>query len=221
MRTVIVMPAYNEGKRVGDTVRSIFALGQDIHIVVIDDGSTDDTMLAAQEAGATVIRHTVNRGQGAALQTGTEWVLAHGADYIVHFDADGQFDAADIVRAVSRFSESAPDVILGSRMLASGNAVPITKKYFLFPIARIVNWAFTGLWLTDVHNGFRVLSRRAAERIIIEEDGMAHNTEIINHIRRAGLTFSEMPVTVRYHRYGQGLRGGFKIVGDLLLSWFV
>jgi len=213
---------------VGETVRSIFALGEEMRVLVVDDGSSDNTADAATFSGATVLRHSVNRGQGAALQTGTEWALAEGAEVIVHFDADGQFVAEDIATALTRLQEFPSDILLGSRYLSfwsrSGaeaiESIPITKRYVLFPIARMVNWAFTGLWLTDVHNGFRVLSRSAAEKIFITHDGMAHNTEIIGQIRRLGLSFEEVPVRVRYRTYGQGLRGGFKILGDLLFSWF-
>lgn len=222
----------------GETVRSVLALGDELEVVVVDDGSTDATGDAARFAGATVLRHSVNRGQGAALQTGTEWALAHGADVVVHFDADGQFDAADIPRALQHLQERGVDIVLGSRLSSRaeanafvipesaprgypGSSVPITKHYFLLPIARLVNWAFTGVWLTDAHNGFRVLSRRAAEQIVIHHDRMAHNTDIVAQIRERGLSFAEMPVSVRYNRYGQGLGGGVKIVADLLVGWFL
>lgn len=221
MRVCVVIPAYNEVGRAGDTVRAIFALGAGYDVMVVDDGSSDGTSDATRFAGATMFRHSVNRGQGAALQTGTEWALAHDADYIVHFDADGQFNAADIPRAVQYLQEHGVDILLGSRMLAADNVIPATKRYVLLPIARLVNWAFTGVWLTDAHNGFRVLSRRAAEQIVIHHDRMAHNTDIIAQIREHGLSFAEMPVRVRYDRYGQGLSGGVKIVADLLVGWFL
>ncbi|MBI4098869.1 MAG: glycosyltransferase family 2 protein [Candidatus Magasanikbacteria bacterium] len=247
MQTTIVIPAYNEGGRVGETIRAIFALERGYKVVVVDDGSVDGTSDAARFAGATVLRHAVNRGQGAALQTGTEWALARGADHIVHFDADGQFDAADILRGIALLVESSLDVVLGSRIVIppdqspgqairdpvnlldprfrgddnqNRNTIPFTKRYVLFPIARLVNWAFTGVWLTDAHNGFRVLSRRAAEQIVIHHDRMAHNTDIVAQIREREISFAEMPIHVRYNRYGQGLGGGVKIVADLLIGWF-
>ncbi|MEK7102204.1 MAG: glycosyltransferase family 2 protein [Patescibacteria group bacterium] len=262
MRVFVVIPAYNEASRVGDTVRAIFALGQfspplqvgdqeGVRVVVIDDGSEDGTADAAQFAGATVLRHAVNRGQGASLQTGTAWALEQGADCIVHFDADGQFDAADIPRAVRHLNERGVDIVLGSRMLQLSSRaearrepesrdltdeisplaslgrndalchIPATKRYMLLPIARLVNWAFTGVWLTDAHNGFRAFSRRAAEQIVIHHDRMAHNTDIVAQIRERGISFAEMPIRVRYNRYGQGLGGGVKIVADLLVGWFL
>ena len=238
MRTIVIIPAYNEADRVGETVRSVLALEKFfllpracselysggsqgwLEVIVVDDGSTDGTADAAVFAGATVLRHYINRGQGAALQTGAEWALARGADCVVHFDADGQFDARDIIRAVNGLQESGIDVILGSRALIENNEIPITKRYLIHPVARIINWAFTGLFLSDVHNGFRALSRHAVQKIVIEQDKMAHSTEIINHIRRNKLSFEEMPVKVKYDEYGQGIRGGFRILGDLLVSWF-
>ncbi|OGL88377.1 hypothetical protein A3H75_03420 [Candidatus Uhrbacteria bacterium RIFCSPLOWO2_02_FULL_51_9] len=249
MRTVVVLPAFNEAARIRETVRAIFALEHGYKVVVVDDGSEDGTGEAARFAGATVLRHAVNRGQGAALQTGTEWALAQGVDAIVHFDADGQFDAADIPRAVDHLAERGVDIVLGSRLLRlssraesrdlnveisplprikSGvgrndifNSIPATKRYVILPIARFVNWAFTGVWLTDAHNGFRVLSRRAAEQIVIHHDRMAHNTDIVAQIREREISFAEMPIRVRYNRYGQGLGGGVKIVADLLVGWFL
>ena len=218
MRITVVIPAFNEAARLGETVRAIFALGHGYDVVVVDDGSEDGTSDAALFSGATVLRHAVNRGQGAALQTGTEWALAHDADAIVHFDADGQFDAADIPRACVLLEERGVDVVLGSRLRLN---VPATKRYLLLPVARIVNWAFTGVWLTDAHNGFRVFSRSAAEQIVISNDRMAHNTDIVAQIRERGLSFAEMPVAVHYDRYGQGVGGGVKIVADLLVGWFL
>ena len=96
----------------------------------------------------------------------------------------------------------------------------LTKKYFILPLARLFNFFLTGVWLSDAHNGFRVLSARAARQVTIEEDRMAHGTEILDKIVRLGLKFKEMPVTVHYHRYGQGVAGGLTIFKDLLLKRF-
>lgn len=213
----VVVPAYNEATYIGRVIRGLFECGYK-NVVVVDDGSVDETAKVAKEAGADVIRHAVNRGQGAALQTGNEYTLSLGADYVVHFDADGQFNPADIDPALRALSEAKADVLLGSRFLGKHSNIPFFKKYFILPVGRLVNRFFTGLSLTDVHNGFRILNRRAMEKIKISQDRMAHNTDIIEQIKFFNLRYLEFPVEVTYHEYGQGFGGGVKIVRDLILN---
>ena len=214
---VAVIPAYNEAATIGRVVRDL--LGQGVErCVVVDDGSADATAPAAHAAGATVITHLINRGQGAALQTGNEYAVAIGATAVVHFDADGQLTAADVPGAIERLIKANLDVVLGSRFLDNRSQIPWTKKYIVLPVARLINRFLTGLKLTDVHNGFRVLSLRALRQVSITHDGMAHNTEIIREIKRQGLTWAEYPVEVIYHEYGQGIGGGFKIIWDLIFK---
>lgn len=216
----VVIPAYNEEKTVAPVVRGIFVANPGAQVVVVDDGSSDKTARLAQESGAVVLQHAINRGQGAALQTGNDYALRLGARIIVHFDADGQFEPQEIASLVAPIENGEVEVVLGSRFLKN-NRMPWSKKYLLLPLARLVNFIFTGLWLTDAHNGFRAMSRRAAEAIKISQDRMAHNSEITRQIKQNHLSFAESPVTVRYHRYGQGIGGGFKIIKDLLFGKFI
>ncbi len=216
----VVVPAYNEEKKIGRVVRGLFDHGI-TNVVVVDDGSEDNTARAAAQAGAIVKRHLVNRGQGAALQTGDEFCLARGATVVAHFDGDDQFKPEDILSAAAEMEKSGVDIILGSRFLDDKSKIPFFKKYFILPAARIINHLATGVKLTDAHNGFRVLNRRALEKIKITQDGMAHNSEIITRIKKNNLRFAEFPVTVVYHEYGQGVGGGIKIIRDLIISRFV
>lgn len=213
----VVVPAYNEEKNIGRVVRDLIKYGY-TNIIVVDDGSSDKTGAEARAAGAVVLRHPLNRGQGAALQTGDDYVLSRGASAVVHFDADGQFDPADIAPALKLLEEKKLDVVLGSRFLDKRSHIPFFKKYLIFPAGRLINFFLTGLRLSDVHNGFRVLSRRALEQIRITQDGMAHNSEIIAQIKKKNLPFAEQPVAVYYYEYGQGIGGGFKILRDWILS---
>jgi len=213
----VVVPAYNEEKKIGRVIRGLFEQGYK-NIVVVDDGSTDRTAEIARQAGAVVLRHEVNRGQGAALQTGNEHALRAGAEIVVHFDADGQFNPADIRPAIEKLKDF--DVVLGSRFLDSRSRIPWFKRHIVLPVSRWINFVFTRLKLTDVHNGFRALSRKALEKLHISHDGMAHNSEIISQIREHGLTFVEQPVEVTYYEYGQGIGGGVKILWDLIVSKF-
>lgn len=216
----IVVPAYNEEKNIVQTISGLLSHGYK-NIVVVDDGSSDNTVKLAKQAGAEVVSHEINRGQGASLQTGHEYVLLRDAQIIVDFDADGQFDAKDIALAVSKIQENKFEVVLGSRFLIDNPEVPFTKKYFILPLARLINGLFTGVKLTDAHNGFRVFSRSALEKIRITQDKMAHNTEIIAQIRKNKLHFEEVPVRVKYLTYGQSWRGGLEIIKDLIVNFFI
>lgn len=214
---LIIVPAYNEESTIGRVLRGLFEQGWK-EIVVINDGSTDATGETAKRERATVLRHAINRGQGAALETGNEYARRLGADVVVHFDADDQFDPADIAPAVEKLKRANLDAVLGSRFLDTRSTVPALKRYIILPLARWINFVFTGVKLTDAHNGFRVLSRRALERIRITQDGMAHNSEIIAELKEQGLRFAEHPVAVRYFEFGQGPLGGLKIIWDLIIS---
>lgn len=213
----VVVPAYNEEKAIGRVIRGLFERGYK-KVIVVDDGSSDNTGSVAKDAGAIVARHPVNRGQGAALQTGNELALKYGAEIIVHFDADGQFNPDDISGAVRLMNEKKLDIILGSRFLDNRSKIPYFKKKFMLPLARWATGLIAGIKLSDAHNGFRILNRKAAEAIKITQDGMAHNSEIIAKIKSRGLKFSEYPVEVVYHEYGQGIGGGVKIIVDLIFS---
>lgn len=214
-----IVPAFNEQQTIERVVRGL----QDKvdKIVVIDDASTDNTGAVAQQAGAIVLRHQMNRGQGAALETGHEYARQLGADYVLHFDADGQLDPADILPALHTLQDHQADILFGSRFLGKDSNIPWSKKNIIFPIGQIVSRAFGSLPLTDVHNGFRILAHYALQKIFITQDRMAHATEIPVLTKKHGLRSIEFPVKVTYHDYGQGGRGGVQVVKDLLTGVFV
>lgn len=215
----VVLPAFNEEKKIGRVIRGLFEHGFN-QVVVVDDGSLDNTSQEAVNAGATVLNHSINRGQGAALQTGNDYALQNGAEIIVHFDADGQFNPADIKSGIDRLCLESADVLLGSRFLDNRSRIPFFKKYAILPVSRFINNLFSGLKLTDVHNGFRIMTRQAAEKICITQAGMAHNSEIPRLIKENNLKYVEHPVEVFYFENGQGVGGGIKILWDLLLANF-
>jgi len=216
----VIIPAHNEAERIGRVIRGLFEHGWK-NVVVVDDGSSDNTAEVARAEGVNLVRHEINRGQGAALQTGNEYAWAQSAEIIVHFDGDDQFDAGDIKGAVELLQNNSLDVVLGSKILDNRSLIPGLKKYFIIPIGRVVNFLMTGVWLTDVHNGFRVLTPLATEKIVITQDGMAHNSDILRQIKKLKLPFAEYPVKVVYHEFGQGTGGGVKIIFDWLISLFV
>lgn len=215
----IVIAAYNEGGVIGGVVRPLVAAGY--QVVVVDDGSPDATSARARDAGAAVLRHAVNRGQGAALQTGLRYALVHGATIVVTFDADGQHVAEDVPRIVKPIAGGAADIVLGSRFLEHAGDVPPLRR-LLLRLAVIFTGVMSGVRLTDTHNGLRAMSARAAAQIDLHLDRMAHASEIIDQLVRTRLPVTEVPVTVRYTAYsvdkGQRAGNAAGIVWDYLTS---
>ncbi|MFA6490729.1 MAG: glycosyltransferase family 2 protein [Candidatus Magasanikbacteria bacterium] len=216
---LVVIPAYNEKLRVGRVIRGLFEHGYK-DVLVVDDGSKDDTALEAEKAGAKVIKHEINRGQGAALETGDAYARNVGAEIVIHFDADGQFNPLDIEPALKLMRDKNVDLVFGSRFLDSRSKIPWQKKYLILPAARWINFVFTGITLSDAHNGFRILSKKALSKVVFLHDRMAHNTEILKIVKKNNLTYAESPVEVTYLNYGQGLSGGFRIILDLIIASF-
>lgn len=213
---VAIVPAYNEAKRIGTVVTQLCTVVD--CVVVVDDASNDSSARVAQEAGAVVLRHNLNRGQGAALETGHVYARNIGATYVVHFDGDGQFDVADIAPAIAALKAAQADILFGSRFLKDNISIPWLKRKLLLPLARIVDSIFGAVPRSDVHNGFRILSARALQHIIITQDRMAHATQIPQLVRKHQLSYIEHPVTVTYHEYGQSSMAGFRIIADLLFK---
>lgn len=204
---VVVIAAYNEARVIGDVVRSVVAEGW--CVVVVDDGSTDETFEQLAHLPVWRMRHIINRGQGAALQTGISHALSLGAEVIVTFDADGQHDPAQIVDVVGPVSSGRCDVAIGSRFLDGRSQMPV-GRYFVLKVGMLFTRLTTGLRVTDTHNGFRAFSRNVAERLSIAMDRMAHGSEILQQIARHRWQYCEVPVTIRYTDYSlaKGQRSG-------------
>lgn len=216
----IVIPCYNEGEILRKTVEALLPLGYEV--VVVDDGSYEDPHETLADLTIHYLRHPINLGQGAALQTGMDYARSQGADAVIHFDADGQHDKDDIPRFLAAL-EAGADVVVGSRFLRESDLAHVPKgKRLLLRCARIVNGLFTGMWLTDAHNGFRALGRKALETIDLTENRMAHATEIMSQIRIAKLKVAEIPVTIHYTEYsqakGQKWTNSLNILIDLILN---
>lgn len=215
MKVICVIPAWNEAKNITKVINGVKPFVSEV--VVIDDCSKDETSALAKEAGATVFRHPINRGQGAALQTGNDYALKNGADIIVHFDADDQFSAAEIADMIAPIINGQADIVFGSRFLGKKANLPFLKKYLIMPLAGLFTRFILGIKLSDPQNGFRAMSRKAAEAINIFNREMAHNSEIQIKAFKKKLRIAEVPITVTYHRFGQKLSGGFKVIRDLFI----
>lgn len=223
MNTFIIIPAFNEEKTITNVVGEVKKFGK---VIVVDDGSKDFTKDFAKNAGAEVLSHVINRGQGAAIRTGVEYALNKGADIIIHFDADGQHNVNDIEKIITPILLNESDVVLGSRFLknkTSGlkNNIPFVR-FLLLKTAIIFTRVISGIKITDAHNGFRAMSKTAAQKIKITQDGMAHASEILDEIIKNNLKYKEIPVQVKYTDYskskGQSSLNFFNILKDLLFS---
>ncbi len=215
----VVVPAYNEAQVIAETVRSLAPLFS--LVVVIDDGSRDRTSAEAADAGARVVRHAINLGQGGALATGIEAALRlPEVRYIVTFDADGQHRPEDAATMVHRLRASDLDIALGTRF-AGPKVDAGWAKRLLLKVAVFYTRRDTGLPLTDTHNGLRAMTRPFAEDLHITESGMAHASEILNHVADSKAKWVEVPVHIRYTEYskakGQPLINSVNILFDRFL----
>jgi polyprenyl-phospho-N-acetylgalactosaminyl synthase len=212
----IVIAAFNEAAVIGPIVSDI--VGRSYRVVVVDDGSHDATGQIALSAGATVLAHPVNLGQGAALQTGLKFALQQGAGYVVTFDADGQHRSSDIARLIDALIDHDAAYALGSRFLGSSRGMPIGRR-LLLQAAIWLTRVMTGLRLTDTHNGLRAMTREGASRISMRQNRMAHASELLEQVAASGLHHIEVPVTIDYTRYslakGQRLSDSVAILFDL------
>ncbi len=214
MKIFCVIPAYNEAQNIVAVINRVKPVVDEL--VVVDDHSADQTLALAKSTGVTVLHHIVNRGQGAALQTGNDYALLHNADIIVHFDADGQFLAEEIKDITKPIIDGQADIVFGSRFLGKKSNLPRLKKNIIMPLAKAINKIFFGINLSDPQNGFRAMNAKVAKEIRIENDGMAHCNEILIKSFRRKYRIQEVPITVIYHEFGQKFSGGIRIIKDLL-----
>ncbi len=217
----IVIPAFNEAGVIGDIVadaRTVFS-----HVVCVDDGSRDETGDVALAAGAHVVTHPVNLGQGAAIQTGVEYARGQpGARVFATFDADGQHQVKDLVRMIDRLIAEDVDLVIGTRFADPGivNHAPLPKRLVLRSAARLSRRS-RKLGLTDAHNGLRVFNKRVADGLDITMSGMSHASEFIALACDNRWRVTEEPVEILYTEYskskGQPLLNGVNIAFDGLL----
>jgi glycosyltransferase involved in cell wall biosynthesis len=213
MKISCVIPAYNEAKNIKSVITKVIPLVDEV--IVVDDCSKDNTFELINQTKAIALRHIINRGQGAALQTGDEYALLHGADIVVHFDADDQFKAEEIPNLIAPILNGQADAVFGSRFLGSAN-FPFIKRFIIMPLARFIN-RLSGIKMSDPQSGFRALNRSALSQIKIENRGMAHCSEILHKTFKTKARIIEVPITVTYHEFGQSFGGGFKIIKDLFI----
>lgn len=219
--TWLVIPCFNEGQVIFDVIanaRETFP-----NIVAVNDGSRDNSAEAIHAAGAHLVNHPVNLGQGAAIQTGVEYARAQaGAQYFVTFDADGQHQVKDVVAMVNRLRTEPVDIIVGTRFAGQDNSqVPWIKRVVLKTVV-MLSPRTKRLGLSDAHNGLRAFNRKVAEEMDIRMNGMSHASEIVAMIDHHGWRVAEQPVDILYTEYsmskGQSLINGVNILADGLMA---
>ena len=211
----VVIAAFNEAKVIREVVTGVVQGGW--NVVIVDDGSSDATATEAKVPGAIVLKHRINLGQGASLQTGIDYALRRGATAIVTFDADGQHDAADIPLLIDALADH--DIALGSRFLGRVEGASARRMAMLRTATKVSN-RLSGMELTDSHCGLRAFRATAAPALRISQNRMAHASELLRKIKTSGLRLVEVPVTIKYteHSKSKG-QGGIQAV-RILFDYF-
>lgn len=204
MKTAIIIPAYNEAKVIKETLLDIQKYlkktrQNNTHLVVVDDGSTDNSGSIAQKYCDFLLTHKKNCGLGASLATGIEFAKRNNYDFCITFDSDGQHDPKDIGKALKKLKNSY-DIVIGSRFIGSHSNMPKIRRKILF-ISNLVTFLFFGVWTTDSQSGFRGLSKKAIQQIRIKSNRMEVSSEFFGEIKRLKLKFTEIPIHVRYTKY--------------------
>ena len=221
--TWLIVPCYNEAT----VIREVLSHARETfpNIVAVNDGSADNSAQEIHTAGAHLVNHPVNLGQGASIQTGVEYARSQpGAQYFVTFDADGQHQVKDVVRMIARLREEPVDIIVGTRFgrpRAEGDQVPWIKRVVLKTVV-LLSPTTRKLGLTDAHNGLRVFNKKVADEMNIRMNGMSHASELVSMIAEQKWRVAEEPVDILYTEYsmskGQSLINGVNILADGLLA---
>lgn len=217
--TWLIIPCFNEGTVIGDVIRH--ARETFPNIVAVNDGSSDNSAEEIHKAGAHLVNHPVNLGQGAAIQTGVEYARAQpGARYFVTFDADGQHQVKDVVAMLERLRNEPVDIIVGTRFgrpRSADDQVPWIKRLVLKTVV-LLSPRTRKLGLSDAHNGLRVFNKKVADELNIRMNGMSHASEFVAQMDERGWRVSEQTVDILYTDYsmskGQSLINGVNILAD-------
>jgi len=203
MKTLIIVPAFNEGKIIHQTLldlRAVLSKTKTIaDILVVDDGSTDSTSSEALKVADYLLTHKQNCGLGAALATGIEYAKRKSYDYCITFDSDGQHDARDIAGALAKL-QAGSDIVIGSRFIGSHTGMPKIRRVILF-LGNLVTFLFFGVWTSDSQSGFRGLNKKAIKSLNIQSNRMEVSSEIFGEIQRLKLKLAEIPIHIRYTAY--------------------
>lgn len=221
-RVCVVIPAYNEEAAIGSVVsgikKELNSAGFDYEVVVVDDGSRDQTAAAAQKAGATVVRHILNSGAGGATATGLSYAEQSGATIAVTMDADGQHSPQDVLNGIKKLSADKTDLLIGSRLIdATGmSGVKRVGNYGL----SLITYLLFGVNVTDSQSGLRVFSERSLKELRWKTSGYEFCSEMLWRAKQKSLVIDEYPIEAIYTDYskskGQSNWNAFNIIKSLL-----
>jgi len=194
VKTCVVVPTYNESKAIGSLVKRIGQQG--LEVVIVDDGSTDDTAIVAKNNGATALRNKVNKGKGASLIEGFNYALEKGFDAVITMDGDGQHLPEEIPYFIRLATYSNSDIFIGNRMLKKMN-MPylriITNNFMSWLISKVA-----GQNIPDTQCGFRLIKRRVLENIDLKTSKYETESEIIIKASRMGFKIESIPIKTIY-----------------------
>ncbi len=209
----IIIPAYNEGQVIGSVIDGIKKEGFK-NIIVVDDGSTDNTSEIAKRKGCIVLKHIINRGKGAAIKTGLEYVKKINGNFVITIDGDGQHNCKDINK-IFDYLQNGYDVVLGSRLLNKKNKMPLFNliaNYF----ANFITYLLYDIFVSDSQSGFRGYNKRALKLINTNYDQYEIETEILGEIRKNQLKYIEVPIDVFYTKYSKSKKKKQSLVNGFL-----
>lgn len=218
-KIVVIIPIYNESKMIQEVVSDIRKAGYE-HIVIVDDGSQDESFAVARALPVVALRHKINRGKGASIRTGIEAAKTLSPDIFITMDGDGQHDPLDILSFVNAFIDKNVDVVLGIRKLQK-EAMPLTRKMANF-IADKITFLLYGIHIQDSQSGFRAFSSYAIQKIRTKTDAYSYESEVLREIRKHRLSYTEVPIHVRYTSYStskkhkQNIVNGFKTLYTMI-----
>ena len=195
-RAIVCIPAFNEANTVGAIIQKAKKFAYEV--IVCDDGSIDNTSKVAEAAGATVTRHEINRGYGAAIKTLFSIAKEKDADFVITLDADGQHDPDQIPEILQPLIEDEADLVIGSRFLdkKKNNDIP---RYRAFGIKAITKFMHNDSWnISDAQSGYRAYTKKAMAKLNLFEVGMSISTEILFRARENNFVIREIPIKIDY-----------------------
>ena len=219
-KVYILIPLFNEAEVIEEIIKKLSNVFK--NIVVVNDGSTDESFHILKNLDVHLINHPINMGQGSAISTGFDYISKSDAEALITFDADGQHSVEDAEVFANAILNSKSDIIFGSRFIKHSHNIPFLKRQVLTFATKITNF-FSGMNLTDTHNGMKAIKKDALSMIDIEINGYAFESELIQCVSRKKLKYSELPTNIIYTKYsklkGQSLMNGFIILEDLIKMW--
>jgi len=225
VKILVLIPAYNEGPRIGAVVRRVRETYPQYGVVVVNDGSRDDTARAARAAGAEVVSHPFNMGYGVAIQTGYKYALRHGCEYLVQMDGDGQHDAGCIAQLLAPVVSGEADFVLGSRFLGDASYEPsLARRVGMLFFRRLISWLI-GQRITDTTSGFQAFNRQVIRYFTTEVFPCDYpDADMLLTLHRAGFRIREVPARMHASSSGKSMHSGWKplyYMFKMLLSIFV